>query len=339
MREKEVPESLIYVSDYSDGFNRIKKDENFVYVNSQGETINDPETLERIQNLVIPPDWNKVWICKNPKGHVQVTGKDSKGRTQYLYHPDWMEYSKQIKYDELKIFGEKLGRIRMQLKKDLRRKKWDKRKVTALAIKLMDELYLRVGNTSYMNENGTYGLTTLRKKHLKEEKKSLLLKYTAKSGKLRQIKISHPTLKKQLKKCSELPGYEIFRYESDKKFMPIKSQDVNDYLREVSKTNITAKDFRTWGGTVLTVKLEPMAQEICRENARKKIEPTLVRLVANELNNTVAVCRKYYIHPKVLEVAVNGNLNDYKPKRPSRSRLYNENEITVRNILKDDQLS
>ncbi len=339
MKEKQFPESLIYVSDYSDGFNRIKKDDNFLYVDSQGETISNPETIERIQNLVIPPDWNDVWICKNPKGHVQVTGKDSKGRKQYLYHSEWIDYSKQIKYDELKTFGKKLGRIRMQLKKDLRRRKWDKKKVTALAIKLMDELYLRVGNTSYMNENGTYGLTTLRKKHLKEEKKSLLLKYTAKSGKLRKIKISHPTLKKQLKKCSELPGYEIFRYQSGKKYVPIKSQDVNDYLREVSKTNITAKDFRTWGGTVLAVKLEPLAKKICNENPRKKPEPTLVRLVAEQLNNTVAVCRKYYIHPKVLEVAVNENLNDYRPKRPSRSRLYNQNEITVLNILNDKIIS
>lgn len=336
MKKKKAPGSLIYVNDSSEGIYRIGKKENFRYVNKQGKKINDKQISERIERLVIPPDWEKVWICRNPNGHIQVTGRDSKGRKQYIYHEKWSEYLSLEKFNSLELFGEKLPEIRERLSKDLARKKWDKHKVVALAIKLMDEAYLRVGNKLYMEEHGTYGLTTLRKKHLTEDKKQLLLKYTAKNGKLRKVKISHPTLKRLLKKCSDLPGYEIFRYKSGGKFVPITSLDINLYLNEITSENITAKTFRTWGGSFFTVKLAPKAREICRENPRKKLETTLVRLVAKELNNTVAIARKYYIHPKVLQFAVEGKTDKFKPSAHNKKlKWYDSEELIVLRILKE----
>jgi DNA topoisomerase I len=337
MVKEDLPGSLIYVNDTMAGLFRCGKEGNFYYTNKLGERIRDEMILSRIKELVIPPDWKDVWICKSRNGHIQVTGRDSKGRKQYIYHRLWHEKISTRKFDNLLKLGESLPEIRKQLKKDLRRRNWDKRKVTALAIKLMEELYLRVGNKMYQKENGTYGLTTLRRKHLIEDKNNLILKFKAKSGKLMKVKISHPTLKKQLRQCSELPGYELFRYQIEDKYLPIDSQDINEYLRDISGSSITSKDFRTWGGTVLTIKFEPVAKAICTENPRKKMEPTLVRLVADELNNTVTVCRKYYIHPEVLKVAVGDKIAGFQPKEGEFDpKIYNHAEQVVMKILADE---
>lgn len=335
MKEKKAPGSLVYVNDRSEGIYRTGEKENFYYTDKNGKKVTDKSTIERIEKLVIPPDWKNVWICKNPQGHIQATGRDSKGRKQYIYHDKWIEYLSHQKYESLIEFGERLPDIRKQLAKDLRRRKWNKKKVVALAIKLMDELYLRVGNKLYQEENGTYGLTTLRKKHLTDEKKQLLLKYQAKNGKLRKVKINHPTLQKLVIKCSELPGYELFRYKSGQKYLPIDSQDINEYMNETIGGNITAKTFRTWGGTILTIKFAPEAYKICRENPRKKLETTLIRLVAKELNNTVATARKYYIHPEVLNHAIQGKIEKFKHK-PNDPRLkwYDSEELIVLNMLR-----
>lgn len=335
--EKEItPDSLIYVNDTMPGYGRSGNKGNFYYTDNDGNRLSDKKILKRIQELVIPPDWKNVWICRIPQGHIQVTGRDSKGRKQYIYHALWLEKLSQIKYDSLKDFGENLPKIRKQVNKDLRTKNWNKKKVTALAVKVMDELYLRVGNKLYQKKNGTIGLTTLRKKHLIEDGNHFLLKFKSKSGKLRTIKISHPSLKKQLKQCSELPGYEIFRYQSEGKFVPLNSSDINNYLREISKSDITSKDFRTWAGTVLTVKLNETAKEICENNSRKNHEPTLVQLVAKELNNAVAVCRKYYIHPKVLEFVTNGKISKYQ-SISRKMKCYSKEESIVMNILKESK--
>jgi DNA topoisomerase I len=336
MERLEIPDSLIYINDSVPGYSRKEMREKFVYFDAEGNKLTDAETLSRISELVIPPDWRNVWICSDPMGHIQVTGRDSKGRKQYIYHTLWAEIFSQHKFDGLKTFGEKLPLIREQVKKDLRRRTWDKQKVTALAVSLMQEFYLRVGNKAYEQANKTYGLTTLRRKHLKEHKKNLFLQFKAKSGKLMHVKISHPVLKKQLRQCSELPGYELFRYKSINGYSPLTSSDINEYLRDISGINITSKDFRTWGGTVLTVKFEPIARGIVEENPRRKFETALVKLVANELNNTMAVCRKYYIHPGVLDVVVNGNSSRYKPGEDEIiPDGYRHAEMTVLNILNE----
>ena len=332
----QIPGSLVYVNDSMSGYHRTGEAPDFIYIDEEGNKITDPKVLERINNLVIPPDWRNVWICKRILGHIQATGRDAKGRKQYIYHERWSVHLSRRKYDNLKEFGARLPFLREQVNADLRRRTWKKRKITALAIKLMEESYVRVGNRLYQKINGTFGLTTLRRKHLKKSRNGLMLQFIAKSGKPMKIKITHPVLRKQLKQCSELPGHELFRYQEGSKYLPLTSADINEYLREVSKINISSKDFRTWGGTVLTVKFEPVARQICTDNPRKKIETTLVKLVSNELNNTVSVCRKYYIHPKVLDVAVKGKLENYLPSDEEISNsLYSREELTVLNILSD----
>ncbi len=336
MEKGQAPGSLVYVNDSMEGFYRSGENPEFIYTDKQGIVITEEKILERIKNLVIPPDWNDVWICKKPFGHIQATGRDSKSRKQYIYHKRWGEHLNKRKFENLKEFGEKLPFIRLQVNADLRKRKWNKKKITALAIKLMEESYLRVGNKLYQKKNHTYGLTTLRRKHLIEDENNLMLHFKAKSGKMMKVKISHPTLKKQLKQCSELPGHELFRYQDEKKFVPLNSSDINEYLREVSGINISSKDFRTWGGTVLTVKFEQVARQICLDNPRKKLETTLVKLVARELNNTVTVCRKYYIHPKVLKVVVSGNIQDYLPQKEiDKSNEYSREELIVMNIINE----
>jgi len=333
MKKDQIPSSLVHVHDCMPGYRRIKKGAKFVYQDDQGNLLTDKEILSRIEDLVIPPMWKDVWICKKPHGHIQATGRDTKGRKQYIYHPRWNEYISSQKFDSLLSFARCLPKIREKTEQDLRKKKWEKEKVVALAVRLMDELYLRVGNKYYEEENGTYGLTTLRKKHLKKEKSNLVLKYTAKSGKLRKVNIQDKKLKRLISQCSGLPGYELFRYQSGRKFIPIDSLDINAWLRDVTGMDITAKMFRTWGGTVLTVKLEPQARAICTEYPRRKIETTLVRLVAKQLNNTVSVCKNYYIHPVVLEKAVAGKIEDFMPKEENVPDGFHPEERVVLNIL------
>lgn len=332
--ENKFPPSLVYVNDEKPGYAREGKKGNFRYVHKNGKKVTNQNILKRINNLSIPPDWSSVWISKNSKGYIQAVGRDSKGRKQYIYHEKWNEYVNFQKYDNLKVFGKKLQEIRKQLLEDLQLDAWNRKKVIALAVKLMDEFHIRIGNKYYKETNGTFGLTTLRRKHLEEEKKYLLLKYKAKNGKLRKIKVDHPTLKELLKQCSELPGHELFRYKSEGKYIPVNSQDINNYLREITGTEITAKDFRTWGGTVLTVKFLSRAKKICDENPRKKLETTLVQLVAKKLNNTVSIARKYYIHPKVLKTAIGKDIASFAAlKNQSNSKWYNPEEIIVLNIL------
>lgn len=329
-----TPDTLIYVDNYSRGYSRVKKGDKFRYLNEEGHTLSNKKAITRIEELVIPPMWEDVWICPHPNGHIQATGKDAKGRKQYLYHTQWTEHLSQHKFDDLIIFARKLPLIREQVAKDLKRRKWDKKKVLALAVKLLDELYLRVGNQFYKNENGTYGLTTLRKKHMQEDKKHLVLKYKAKSGKIRQITVNHPTLRNLLKRCSELPGYELFKYKEGNKFIPINSRDVNQYLYAISDAHITAKNFRTWGGTVLAIKYEADALQIIESNPRKKLETTLIKLVADKLNNTVTVCRKYYIHPSILDAVTEKQIATIKlPRINGQNRWYSKEELVALSIL------
>ncbi len=186
----------------------------------------------------------------------------------------------------------------------MRKREWDKDKVVALAVRLMDEGFLRIGNEQYKNSNETFGLTTLRRKHLDLEGDKIKLKYKAKSGKIRKVKIKDKKLKKLLTQCSELPGYEVFRYKTKNGYEAIDSADVNEYLRKVSGKAISAKNFRTWGGTVLSLKMACKAQAVCAENPRKKLEPTLIKLISKKLGNTKAVCRQYYVHPEILKFSL-----------------------------------
>ena len=249
MQKADIPKGLVYVSSFDrEGFKREKTNDGFKYLDLQGKPVRDKAILKRIDELVIPPIWEDVWICKNAKGHVQAIGYDLKGRKQYIYHPKWSEYRQQNKFSQLPLFAERLPIIRERVAADLRKRGWPKERVLALTVKMLDEYYLRIGNLNYKRSNETYGLTTLRRKHLNDNGKSLSLTYKAKSGKYRNVSVSNPTLAKLIRETSDLPGYEVFRYiDEDGKSQTIDSSDVNEYIKELSEGDFTAKVFRTWG--------------------------------------------------------------------------------------------
>lgn len=303
-----LPNDLVYQDDNQPGFLRKKWGKGHTYLDADSK-LREEKTLNWIRSLGIPPDWDDVWISKDPNGHLLATGYDAKGRKQYYYHPSWTEYRNQAKFNKMRSFGLVLPTIRKMTKKDLKKKGWPKEKVLALTIQVLDEYGIRIGNEQYKRENETYGLTTLRRKHLDFERGSGQLEYKAKSGKYRKISIERGQLARLIKHCSELPGYEIFKYKGeDGKYHHLRSQDVNEYLQGIVGDNFTCKDFRTWHGTVTTVEKLEQAKKVVEENPRTKLETTLVRLVAKELGNTVSVCRKYYIHPDVKHAVLEDQL-------------------------------
>ncbi len=333
----DCPEDLVYVGEGSPGFLRKKIGRGFVYLDKKGEKIAKKRVLERIQLLVIPPMWKDVWICKNSKGHLQVTGFDARGRKQYIYHPDWTAFRQNSKYGRLEKFGKKLPQIRKSVERDLRKKGWPREKILALIVMMLDEYFIRIGNKYYEHENKTYGLTTLRRKHIVEEDGKLYLQYKAKSGKDRKIKVESKRLINLIKKTSELPGYEIFKYQdASGSYHRLQSHDVNQYLALISGEPFTAKDFRTWGGTVSAMDHYPESLEMVREFPNRKLDATIIKKVAEVLGNTTAVCRKYYIHPKVMQVLLEGTLGRFekrKLKGVTDPDQLTENEQTVLKIL------
>lgn len=307
MAEKEKGK-LSYVSDEAKGYRRKKHGRGHIYYDPKGNKIEKEQLEARLKGLVIPPMWADVWICKDKKGHIQATGYDESGRKQYIYHPDWVKYRNANKYYKLIEFGKKLPLIRRRVHEDLQQKEWTKGKVLALVLSVLDESYIRIGNKSYLEANNTYGLTTLRRKHLEIGKDGVIFRYRAKSGKEREVNIENEAVTKLIKECNELPGYELFRYQEKGKMHAVDSGDVNEYLQEVAGEEFSSKTFRTWGGTVTAVEVFEDALQEVAENPRRNLVSTLVQHVAGRLGNTPAVCREYYIHPAILEAAEEGRL-------------------------------
>lgn len=302
-----IPQGLRYVSGEEKGFLRKKQGKKFIYFDCDNCKVEDQKVINRIDELVIPPNWEKVWICEDATGHLQATGYDEKGRKQYLYHKNFVDYRQKQKYDKLFEFGTLLPTIRGKVQRDLKREGWPKEKVIALIIKVMDLFHFRIGSDHYRNKNETYGITTLRRKHLTKKKRKVEFEYKGKSGKYRKVNITNPSLRKLIRETSELPGYEIFRYiDEEGKSRKIQSQDVNEYIQKAANEDFTAKHFRTWGGTVAAVEESEEAKKEIEENPRKKLETAVVRRVAKRLGNTISTCRDYYIHPDVLHAVVKG---------------------------------
>jgi DNA topoisomerase-1 len=321
---------LVYVTDEEKGYIRKKVGRGHVYYDPGGNKIDKVEIAERLKGLVIPPNWKDVWISTRPNGHLQVTGYDEKGRKQYLYHPDWLTFRNANKFNKLIAFAKKLPHIRKRVKEDLQQDEWTKIRVQALVLRVLDESFIRIGNRNYLEENNTYGLTTLRRRHLKESEEGLVLNYQAKSGKQREVNIEQQELVGLIKECSELPGYEIFRYQEGGKGKTVDSEDINDYLHEIAGEEFSSKDFRTWGGTVTAIEEFEAAMLEVEENPKKEIVPTLVKRVAERLGNTPAVCREYYIHPAVLETAEQGLLAQIV----SRSRAEQKDDCDLKKTEK-----
>lgn len=295
-------EGLSYCSDSSPGYFRQISGKTFNFYDLEGKRIKAKNLLKRIKKLVIPPAWENVWICPKENGHLQATGIDDRGRKQYIYHPDWIKLSSQNKFAKMVDFGLNLPRIRSRIRHDLQSKNLDKRKLLATIIWLLEHTFIRVGNEEYEKENNSYGLTTLRNKHVLVNGPHIVFRFRGKSGVNHVIEISNPTITKTIKRCIELPGYELFQFVDDRgERHVVDSSDVNSFLKDVTKDDFSAKDFRTWGATdICANQLYQLGFDKDTRKLRQNISET-VKKVANHLNNTVSICRNYYIHPSVFQ--------------------------------------
>lgn len=303
---------LRYVSDDMPGVRRRRCGRGFTYLDVEGETVRDEEERARYRALAIPPAWTEVWICPFANGHLQATGRDDKGRKQYIYHPDWREERERAKFSRMLAFGESLPRLRRRIESDLDREGLPRERVLAAVVQLLERSLIRVGNDEYARNNGSYGLTTLRRRHAEVDGETVRFEFKAKSGKRFDAEVDDPQLAEIVQGCQELRGQELFTYvDDDGRRRDVGSGDVNDYLREISGEELTAKDFRTWAGTVRAAAIlrRRCAEELPRREAERRVVAA-VREVADRLSNTAAVCRKSYIHPAVLDGFLDGSLHE-----------------------------
>jgi DNA topoisomerase-1 len=307
---------LRYVSDKRPGITRERVGDEWRFFGVNGQEITDEKVLERIRKLGIPPAWTEVWICPSPNGHIQATGRDAKGRKQYRYHTRWRETRDETKYGRMIAFGEALPLIRERTERDLKLNGMPREKVLAAVVQLLEKTMIRVGNDEYARENKSYGLTTMRDKHVKVEGTEIKFKFRGKSGKDHMISLKNRRLANIVKRSRDLPGYELFQYiDENGERQDIKSEDVNEYLREITGQDFTAKDFRTWAGTVLaTVALQEYENIDSQAQVKKNIVRA-VETVAERLGNTPSICRKCYIHPAVLDAYLEGSLLDVLQQR------------------------
>lgn len=306
---------LVYVSDHEPGLTRIAQRGGFAYRDAAGRRVRDRATLRRIESLVIPPAWTEVWICPDPRGHIQATGRDQRRRKQYRYHPDWRAARDQNKYDRMIDFGRALPRLRRKVKADLARHGLTRERVLAAVVSLLEMTLIRVGNDEYARANRSFGLTTLRNRHATVSSAGAVFEFRGKSGKLHRTAFHDRRLARLVRSCQELRGQRLFQFVDDAgERRPVESADVNDYLRAAMGDEFTAKDFRTWAGTLGALELlagRPAAED---EAEAKRTVADCVKAVSARLGNTPAVCRACYIHPAVLEAYTAGTLPRARPK-------------------------
>jgi len=326
---------LKYVSDDIDGIKRFKSDKSFIFLGSKAEKIKDRRTIERINSLAIPPAWKNVWISPFANSHLQATGFDEKGRKQYRYHPKWIEATQQNKFDKMLFFGKTLPTLRRKIRQDMGKNGLSIEKIIATVVWLLEHTFIRVGNSEYAKENNSFGLTTLRNKHVKVRGSNIKFQFKGKSGVMHSVQISDKRIAGIIKRCIELPGFELFQYvDQDGEIKIIDSADVNDYLKAVTGEEITAKEFRTWGGTVLSATTLHQLGDFDSDGVKASNIKQTIKVVASHLRNTPKVCLQYYIHPTVI--------NTYEKKllvpffNTTKTKLTPEltiNEFKVMNLL------
>jgi DNA topoisomerase-1 len=307
---------LRYVSDKKPGIRRLRTKKGFRYVAPDGSRVTDPETLARIQKLAIPPAYEDVWICPDPNGHIQAVGRDARGRKQYRYHPRWREVRDEAKYTKMLVFGRVLPRIRAQVEHDLARPGLPREKVLAAVVRLLETTLMRVGNEEYAKTNKSFGLTTLRNRHVKVEGGKLHFDFRGKHGLDHHIDLNDRRLARLVRRLQDLPGQELFEFlDEEGKPHPISSHDVNDYLREITGEEVTAKDFRTWAATNLAaIALRELESFDTKARAKKNVKQA-VEAVSKMLGNTPAICRKCYIHPAIFDGYLDGSLPEALKRR------------------------
>lgn len=327
-------QKLHYVQDSENGYKRMRKGKGFAYFLNDS-LLKNKNLIARFRTLVIPPAWKNVWICKSKNGHLQATGIDERGRKQYIYHPEWTKLQQENKFNRIIDFGKALPLIRKKTHQDMRKLKFTKNKVIALALKVMEETLIRAGNTYYRDQNNSYGLTTLTNKHVKVKGSEVTFKFKGKKGVLHEISIRDPKLSKQLKNVGEIPGQHLFQYVGeDGVIHSIDSGDLNRYIQECTKQDFTSKDFRTWHGTVWYFrKLCEMDPYQSKKECQKNIIETY-DFVACKLGNTRSVCRKYYVATSLIKAYEDESVFPYIKRAMRRSSKASDLQKAEKQVLK-----
>jgi DNA topoisomerase I len=338
-REAAEEAGLRYVTDEQPGYTRKRKGESFQYFDTEGKLIRDETRLLRIRRLAVPPAYTDVWICPSSTGHIQATGRDDRGRKQYRYHDQWRVVRDENKYDRMLVFGDALPKIRRRVRADLKLPGLPRNKVLATVVQLLERTFIRVGNEEYARENKSFGLTTMRNRHVQVKGSQLRFRFRGKSGIQHEVDVEDRRMAKIVCRLQDLPGQELFQYiDEDGEVRDLTSQDVNDYLREITGEDFTAKDFRTWAGTVLAA-MALNAQKIftTKKQAKANIKAA-ISAVSKMLGNTPAICRKCYVHPAILENYLNGDLieglkNRTQEELAKKSKDLRSDEIALLTFL------
>ena len=302
-------QGLRYVTDQSPGFTRTRKGKGFLYLDTNGKQIVDTQEIARIHTLAIPPAYTQVWICPHPNVHIQATGLDARGRKQYRYHTEWRAVRDTTKFAHILAFGEALPTIRVAAQKDLAAPQLTREKVLATVVTLLEKTSIRVGNEEYAKQNHSYGLTTLRERHLEMHGDTIRFRFKGKSGKEWNVKLNDRRIAKVLRACEEIEGQELFKYKDETGTVhTISSTDVNHYLQEITGEPFTAKDYRTWTGTVLAAMALREYERYDSEAQAKKNILAAIDHVSKQLGNTPTICRKCYIHPEIITAYLDGSL-------------------------------
>ena len=301
--------SLRYVTDDIPGITRRRRGATFQYLDPAGKVIRNPEELRRIKSLAIPPAWREVWICPIRNGHLQATGRDAKGRKQHRYHSRWREVRDENKYGRILAFAKALPLIRQRVDGDLQLPGLPRDKILATVVRLLETSHIRVGNEEYARQNKSFGLATLRNRHVNVSGSTIRFEFRGKSGVEHALDINDRRLARIIKRCQDLPGYELFKYiDDDGEHRTIDSTDVNDYIRQIAGEDFSTKDFRTWAGTVLAARALREFETAASDSESKRNIVEAIESVAKKLGNTKAVCRKCYIHPAIIQSYTDGSL-------------------------------
>jgi DNA topoisomerase I len=324
---------------------RVRSGKGFRYFAPDGGPLRDTKALERIRKLVIPPAWQNVWICPSPNGHIQAIGWDGRGRKQYRYHEQYRAVRDEAKFSRMIAFGTVLAVIRKRVEGDLRRRGLPREKVLATVVRLLETTRIRVGNDEYAKENESFGLTTMRNRHVRIEGSTLMFRFRGKSGQEHTIALTDRKLAHVVADCQDLPGYELFEYiDESGEVRRVDSADVNAYIREIAGADFTAKDFRTWGGTVMAAQELNAAGPAASDTAAKKAIVAAIKTVARHLGNRPATCRKYYIHPAIIDAYQNQTLFGIMERGEEQNATYSglglrPEEYACMVIIADHQLS
>ena len=331
---------LRHVTDAGPGIRRRRRGRGFQYVSPAGATLRDEAVLERIRSLAVPPAWTDVWICPSPVGHLQATGRDARGRKQYRYHPRWREVRDATKYHRMIAFGKALPRIRRRVDRDLaRRRGLERERVLAAVVRLLDTTNIRIGNDEYARDNRSFGLTTLRDRHAKVSGPRVTFRFRGKGGRAHEVEVEDARVARIVRRCRDLPGQHLFQYVGeDGEVADVGSDDVNAYLAAIAGDDFTAKDFRTWAGTVLAAWALQEAGGGSPTAAKRELTAA-VEEVARDLGNTPAVCRRCYVHPAVVGAHLDGSLRktferEAAGRRPRGTSGLSRHEATVLRLLR-----